>query len=683
MRFSNLKLINFKSYKNQIFDFPPPRGKKNLVLIGGLNGYGKTSILEAIYLCLYGAESIQYLGRAGLTLDKKASYATFLNRAFYGNADYNDPMSVSTEIVDEDYYGYKITRTWYFDKNRKWQDEDVNIFKVQDGIPKKPVDKDELGDILEQNFVVANLAPFFFFDGEEVKSLANKDKVEQVKTAIDTFLGIVILRSLQKRLRDFQNNRRRGISQVDLNHLQSLSNSISENEQLLSDLEEQKSTIDERLSELNVQLDNLNDRMCTIGYNDGNISSLKELAYKIKEYQNLLDKSQSDLNDMVSKKLAINLISDRTIFTFLNQIKKEIASRKWENECSNLKPQRERFISNFFSINDYTPPLTDKLKEQLRKSICRAWEALFFPPPDGCATTIIHDYLDDDSIHKINRIYQDSAIGRKDLINKLEEIRSHEKHLSIWNTQMAKAEGLDKSGALIQRLKSEMSLITHERDECIKQNSELSTQIKIINAELGEARSTYEREHKRHLDNEPINSLVHKAEKIYNFIDNKLIPQLYPLKMRQLEEEITNVFSNLSHKHHVRRITIDDDASVHLYGKDSLELDFDKSAGEAQLFATSLLAALANISGAQAPLVVDTPLGRLDSIHRHKILEFWTTNQDRQVILLSQDKEIGSTEFQNLKPYILKSYILNHKDMGMGIGQTSASEGYFGDENDE
>ena len=55
MRISTVKLINFKSYRNQVFTFPPPRGNKNLVLIGGLNGFGKTSFLDRFpnRACLY------------------------------------------------------------------------------------------------------------------------------------------------------------------------------------------------------------------------------------------------------------------------------------------------------------------------------------------------------------------------------------------------------------------------------------------------------------------------------------------------------------------------------------------------------------------------------------------------------------------------------------------------------
>ena len=63
MWISRLELINFKSYQHQVFEFPAPDQGKNVVLIGGMNGYGKTTILEALYLGLYGKDSIIHLAR--------------------------------------------------------------------------------------------------------------------------------------------------------------------------------------------------------------------------------------------------------------------------------------------------------------------------------------------------------------------------------------------------------------------------------------------------------------------------------------------------------------------------------------------------------------------------------------------------------------------------------------------
>ena len=107
------------------------------------------------------------------------------------------------------------------------------------------------------------------------------------------------------------------------------------------------------------------------------------------------------------------------------------------------------------------------------------------------------------------------------------------------------------------------------------------------------------------------------------------------------------------------------------------EIKFDKSAGEDQLFATSLIAALAQVSGIKAPLVVDTPLGRLDSRHRNNVLDFWVSDKNRQVILLSQDEEINNTLYKKIKRHVLKTYILSHHELSDGVGKTVATENSY------
>ena len=680
MRISALKLVNFKSYRNQVFDFPPPRKNKNLILIGGLNGFGKTSFLEALYLGLYGAEAMNYLGRAGLEVDKNATYSKFLTRAFNGNADADSPMSISVEFVDEYNDGFSITRTWYFDRNKVWDDESIHVYSVKNGVRTKSHKPEWLPEILEQNFVPPHLAPFFFFDGEEIKSLASKNKVEQVKTAIDNFLGVVVLRQLQKRLREYQNNRRRGVSQVEESHLNNLAVSIQELEERIEDLQKQESELVEQRQRIDQEWQAIQDRMVTLGGADGSIASISTLATEINEHEKHLQQARSELNDLLCLKLSLNLVSRRTVQTFREQIRREQATRKWKRECDALRPQREKFLSCFFSFDAYSPPLMALQKEQLHSAICSAWESLFSPPPANCTSRCLHSYLSDEMLNQVHEQYERSRVGSREIAEKMEEIDLLERRLNSWRMQMAKLEGLDSSGELVNRLKQQMNEVTSQRDTCLTNLTTIRNHLSADLVELENAKACYARENSRYLENEPTNSLLHRAEKIYQFIDD-LIPSLYKLKRQQLGDEMTHVFRELSHKRQVSRITLEKDATARLWSIDGKELDFDKSAGESQIFATTLLAALANISGANAPLVVDTPLGRLDSLHRENILRFWTRESGRQVILLSQDEEIDATQYQRLKPSILKSYLLDHQDMGNGIGQTTAHEGYFGEGN--
>jgi DNA sulfur modification protein DndD len=95
--------------------------------------------------------------------------------------------------------------------------------------------------------------------------------------------------------------------------------------------------------------------------------------------------------------------------------------------------------------------------------------------------------------------------------------------------------------------------------------------------------------------------------------------------------------------------------------------------------ATALIAGLAEVSGVKAPMLVDTPLGRLDSLNRENIFKFWIGNADRQVILLSQDKEIDSDFYSRIHGNVCTTYLLHHEDVGDGIGRTTVKAGkYFG-----
>ena len=173
--------------------------------------------------------------------------------------------------------------------------------------------------------------------------------------------------------------------------------------------------------------------------------------------------------------------------------------------------------------------------------------------------------------------------------------------------------------------------------------------------------------------------MVGRAERVSNLI-GELIPQLYALKVEQLAAAMTDVYKKLAHEQQVYRIHIDESGKTTILSKEGEEIPFDKSAGENQVFATALLAGLAEISGIDAPLVVDTPLGRLDSTHRANILKYWVSDKKRQVILLSQDKEIDRDTYSSLEPNVGMTYLLQHAEIGSGVGRTTAIENQYFEE---
>lgn len=69
------------------------------------------------------------------------------------------------------------------------------------------------------------------------------------------------------------------------------------------------------------------------------------------------------------------------------------------------------------------------------------------------------------------------------------------------------------------------------------------------------------------------------------------------------------------------------------------------SAGEKQIYAIAILEALAKTSGRDLPVIIDTPLGRLDSQHRDKLINHYFPFASHQVVLLSTDTEVDERYF--------------------------------------
>ena len=98
------------------------------------------------------------------------------------------------------------------------------------------------------------------------------------------------------------------------------------------------------------------------------------------------------------------------------------------------------------------------------------------------------------------------------------------------------------------------------------------------------------------------------------------------------------------------------------------------SAGEKQLMVISLLWALAKSSKRRLPVVVDTPLARLDSNHRRAIVSNYYPNASDQIIILSTDTEITSEYYELLKPYIDQEYSLVYDE---NLKSTTVQSAFF------
>lgn len=687
MWISKIELTNFKSYRRAEFNFPEPQNGENIVLIGGMNGFGKTSILEALYLCLYGKDAMAHLARAGLKLEDVRGYPTFLERAFNGEARRasEDVMSVRVVVNRTKSKAIDVLRRWYFRTSTgNWLEDEAVVREITRGVPGVPKTDGkagfQLGDLLDDQFVPAHIAPFFFFDGEEVKKLADQSRIEQVKQGLEGLLGIVLLRNLAERLRSFENAKRAGIASVDHESIDKMLEALTADETKLDALKRDEEESKSKLGALKDERTSLFERIAAAGGGGGDIATVKDLVEEREQYRNAQRDSQKALERILAEKLPFHLMPRSLLAEFKKQLQREMALVAWETECRALQPKRDKFERAFLGADEpaITPALTDAQVAAMKARIETAWASLFHPPPTDCADKLVHGYLHEGLRERALQFLDSISVGQQDVHDLLASQREHQERIEELNRKIHRVEGIDRDGTLAE-LKRQLSDINSGIEELESRLKDDAREIIGLEVTVGNTRARYSQESKRRDESSPVRQLLSKSERVRMVID-EVVPHLYPLKVQSLANAMTRVYKQLAHKDQVSKIVIENDGTTRILSKTNKEIVFDRSAGENQIFATALIAGLAEVSGVRAPMVVDTPLGRLDSRHRENIFKFWTSNLDRQVILLSQDEEIDESFYARIHKNVCATFLLEHEDVGDGIGRTTVTEGqYFGD----
>lgn len=573
-----------------------------------------------------------------------------------------------------------IGRKWYFRANGTWTNEEEAVVReVVRGIPDTPRQDGRngfhLADLLdEMQFVPAHVAPFFFFDGEEVKKLADQSRLEQVKQGLEGLLGVVLLRSLAERLKSFEANKRNEIQSVDEENLARLLETLTTNQKQLQALKQDAEQSELERQRLRAEQQSLIERITSAGGGGGDIATVRDLVEEREQLRNKLKDSRRKLEEILSGRLPFHLLPKDLLDDFRRQLLAEIKLSDWDAEKRALEPRKAEFESAFMAqvTPAFDPALTADQLNAIKVRLEAAWTSLFYPPPEDCAREIVHDYLHESLRQKALEFMGTINLGQREIHDLLNDQHALQQRIDELGRKISRLEGIDRDGTLAA-LKNELEGIQRRMDDLAERVRSDDRKITTLQAQIQSQSAEYNRE-KNELDkSSPVRATIDRSERVRRVID-EMIPALFPLKVRELATAMTNVYKQLAHKDQVDKITIRDDGTTQILGKTGKEITFDRSAGENQIFATALIAGLAKVSGVKAPMVVDTPLGRLDSKHRQNILRFWTDDKSRQVILLSQDEEIDFHFYKSIEDSVGKTYLLEHVDVGDGIGRTTASE---------
>lgn len=679
MFLKSVTLRDWKAYGGEArFDFPTPTRRKNVILVGAQNGFGKTSLLEALLFGLYGRDALPYIARANRTVEKESErgYPAFLQRAIHSVAIEEGRTSMTVELAfedtDDEIGELTLSRTWYFRGDGSFREEQVHIYT---GAERRPLRPPRLEDDSEDYFrgyvaratLPAHLAQFFLFDGEQVQRLAQTDLASQVRIGIEGMLGATVLRTLEKDLQSYARDRRTRLRDV------ANDDTLERVRVELEQLQEQQDRLNQELATLSEELPATQKRRDELagklqGLQGGNIDNVKELQRKKDAAEQELARQKEQLFQLLTVDLALAVAGRPLRDKVRTRMVQERELAAWEGGIQNSTRQLSRFREEFDrAVPPFAPALTEGQRAALETKIDAAWREMWHPPPDSCAPFYRHSYLADADRHFVlERVESIDGMGQSGIQDLLHNIAANDADRTRLDQQISAFQAI---GPQLATLVDQLQELMVETATKTARKSQVERELAGVKAQVAAKKTEYQRLSSKNATAKPELARIALAEKIATMLPD-LVDAATGTWVNDVADRMTEAYREIAHKGTVDRVTIDPECNVRLMTKGGQDYrSLDASAGEDQVFSFALISAVARAAQIRFPIVIDTPLARLDRDHRVNILRHFTERAGEQIILLSQDTEVVGEYLEVVRDRVARSFLIEHKQIGEGFGQ--------------
>lgn len=665
MLFLELVLQNFGPYAGrQVINLNPRVNEEDsppIILLGGMNGGGKTTLMDAIRLVLYGH-------RAQCSTRNNLSYGDFLNQCINSQTEPHEDTRIELlfEHIEEDKpVKYRIVRSWK--KNPKDGKDTLGILELavngKDDWPRTELVN--MWDEYIENILPLGISSLFLFDGEQVKELAEQDTPPTI--VIEAIRGLLGLELADRLAVDLEILVSRKLKEVankkDLANLEEIEKRLNKQQEEYEKKKEEVESWKKEKEYLGVKQQEAFDKFVAEG---GKIAAERnQLELQQKEKTAEVEKIRQSLVDLAAGVLPLALIPD-----LLHQVQyqgnKEFRYQQMQLAKDILTERDQRLIHwlSQLSINSID---VEKVKDYLSQDLNNLYA-------DSVSEDLFWLNADEESLSQLdNLVYRlrNAEFTAKqqlgDLKNKEEEINALERQVQT----AAAPETYQKLRRSMEDAQTQAAKAKATYESLSRQLQDMEVAINKTKKELSE----YTVENIKNKSDEHIITAAGKVQETLKVFRDRLTLR----KLNKLEEEVKNCFLYLLHKSDlVHRIAIDTNTfSLSLYDFNGKPVPKHRlSAGEKQLLAIAFLWGLAKVSSRHLPVAIDTPLGRLDSSHRNHLIERYFPAASHQVILLSTDTEISKKEYKLLQENeaIAREYLLKYDS---STRQTTIKKGYF------
>lgn len=709
MKINKVKLYNFSSYEgNNEFDFEVTNKKKNIILIGGKNGAGKTSLFTAIKVALYGPLVYGYVGANPHYTSK---IKDLINSKAFQQETVEAEVQITLELkIEREIKSYIITRKWNYTAQKLTEEYSVE----KDGIK---LDEQELSyfENYLQSIVPPDLFEFFLFDGEEVGNIFSTSAYNTyVKNAVFTLCGMDVFEIIRKYTHGYVSKNNSNEDNNTFEEYECAKKEIESMESEKEHLEMDVSELTKDLEDVEVQLTELE----TSFKNAGGISrkEKKQLEDEYSQAEKIKTETLTNIKMFVEGLMPFYILKDFAdpimtqldleekgeIFYYVqSKLKRNAIEELLKDDVSDEKiDQLIEYLLDTFKpkgFHDGLEMMFDLSKEDIGRvnGIVSALE-------DFDAKTMIETIMRrkeaSDRTAEINRILKNSMCE--------EDVNAFaQKENEILKKKDDLTRQLFEAQHRLEDIGRELQIKEQIRDKAmqtLKSNAQ-NKHVYELSAGISTMMEQFLEEKTLSIRNQLEKAIVQKLKTIYrknNLITNIEIGKSFDFNLYQDEtyssKELLTLYRNLGNSEFTNLIGVKGEKKlikllklsslnelkniseadigneqIHLYKK--IELG-RLSKGERQIFILAIYWAIIEISGQNIPFVIDTPYARIDANHRREISEKFFPDISEQVIILSTDEEINEEYYKIVKPYVSKEYLLINDE---NENRTSIENHYF------
>ncbi|EST26972.1 DNA sulfur modification protein DndD [Streptomyces roseochromogenus] len=642
MLLHNITLRDFGAYQGeQRLDLRTESGRP-IVLIGGLNGCGKTTLLDAIQLVLYGPKA-DWSGRG-------RSYNDYLQQCINRKADEAEGASIALEFtvtVEGVERHYRVTRNWYV-AGSKTLKEFVTV--LIDGDFSRTLTETWADHV--ETILPIDVASLFFFDGEKIEELADPARAAKViESAIYSLLGVSNLERLRNDLRVFQTRQR--LEDADKEVLEN----FEAQERAYDAAKQATSDANQRLVGARTQLAAQKRELAKVerAFKDGGGEAYErrhELEKERDRAEEQVAATNKSLVSVAEGPLPLLLLR-KELDELREQARLELDAEDASRVVGVLE-QRDEWLLR--QVEEALPAST---RTELKKTLADDRQKRAAAADLEQNLELPHDMLV--QLSTLDQALSTEAARARELVQEAEDAAEH---LEVAKQHMSAVPEEDVVQDLVSRRSLAMEQVAMEQARVARaeaEHSEAEGRQRRLKEELDRSRRAHAEAKWNSARRERIIKYTDKTQETLA----KLKDRLLSLHIENVEVAVLKSFNKLMRKQGlIRDIQIDTEKfTLVLTGPDDKRVDPGRlSAGERQLLAVSLLWGLAKTAGNRLPSIIDTPLGRLDSQHRQHLIDRYFPEAGRQVLLLSTDEEIDEQLYERLKPHVAHTYTLVHDD---------------------